>query len=247
MTYDDLDFSLAVTKFLIATGLDTDEHPVSTSELIDLSLNNDDQCFNWVDYPLDVSGATGGLLGNTPLICGVYVFSSSKKIDECYSLNGETSKFVTKMSVKRWSAASTVLNETILWITGGWGSNERLASSEYIRLSGSSPGPCLPMALSSHAMIAINTTHSMVIGGYSRSRLNLTVYFDHGNKQWIDGPRLIRARSYHAVGIVNDQVTMANLVIITGGVEGESGVKGDSTDSSEIMLDSQWLPGKKSG
>ena len=158
---NDLDFSLAVTKFLIATGEDTNLNPVTTSELIDLSLDDDDQCFNWVDYPLELFGAYGGLLGNTPLICGGETFS--QRIDECYSLDGETSKFVTKMSVKRIRAASIVLNETILWIIGGsyWDDNDDnwnyLASSEYIRLNGSSPGPDLPMALEDHAMIAINT------------------------------------------------------------------------------------------
>ena len=136
---NDLDFSIAVTKFLIATGKDTNNNPVSTSELIDLSLDDDDQCFNWVDYPLELSGATGGLLGNTPLICGGESFG--QRIDECYSLNGETAKFVTKMSVKRDDAASIILNETILWITGGNENWNPLASSEYIRLSGSSPGP----------------------------------------------------------------------------------------------------------
>ena len=231
----DLDFSLAVTKFLIAIGYDG--NPVSTSELIDLSLDDDDQCFNWVDYPLELDGATGGLLGNTPLICGGESFG--QYIDECYSLNGETSKFVTKMSVKTSGAASIVLNETILWITGGYNGNVPLASSEYIRLSGSSPGRYLPMTLERHVMIAINTTHSMLIGGYASDYLDLTFYFNHGNQQWIDGPRLIQARWRHAVGIVNDQVTRTNLVIITGGW------KGGSLDSTEILVDSQWLPGKK--
>ena len=198
-------------------------------------MDDDDQCFNWVDYPLELYAATGGLLGNIPLICGGISFDQS--MDECYSLNGEASTFVTKMSVKRVHAASIVLNETILWITGGYGP---LASSEYIRLSGSSPGPDLPMALTGHAMIAINTTHSMVIGGLSNLKIDdLTFYFNHSNQQWIDGPRLMQVRSRHAVGIVNDQVTMTNLVIVTGGY------RGGSLDSTEILVDSQWLPGKK--
>ena len=98
------------------------------------------------------------------------------------------------------------------------------------------------MALYGHAMIAINTTHSMVIGGrYSWNiEIDLTFYFDHGNQQWIDGPRLIQAREHHAVGIVNDQVTMTNLVIITGGYTGYT-----YFDSTEILVESQWLPGKK--
>ena len=204
---------LLVTKFLIATGMDTNDNPVSTSELIDLSLDDDDQCFNWMDYPLELYAATGGFLGNTPVICGGSSFGQD--MDECYSLNGERSKFVTKMSETRSGAASIVLNETILWITDGWD-----ATSEYITVMGSSPGPNLPMALGSHALIAINRTHSMVIGGTYSDYLDLTFFFDHGTQQWIDGPRLLQARAHHAVGIVNDQVTMANLVIVTGGHRG---------------------------
>ena len=63
--------------------------------------------------------------------------------------------------------------------------------------------------------------------------------FSDGNQQWIDGPRLIQARAGHAVGIVNDQVTMTNLVIVTGGY------RYGYLDSTEILVDSQWLPGKK--
>ena len=214
-----------------------------------MSLDDDDQCFNWVDYPLEVEGAYGGLLENTPLICGgrktfmIYT-------DECYSLNEETSKFVTRMSVNRIGGTSIVLNETILWISGGrvyevLNSGKRVASSEYINLSGSTPGPDLPMNLMHHAKIAINTTHSMVIGGSNSTglELDLTFFFDHVNQKWVDGPTLIQERSYgHAVGIVNDQVTMANLAIVTGGVAGYGEYYIIST---EILVDSKWLPGKK--
>ena len=114
-----LDFPLTVTKILIATGIN-DGKAVSTVEIIDMSLDDDDQCFNWADYPLALQGATGGLLGKTPVICGGKSLQG-QDINECYSFNGETSKFVTKMSKSRGGGASIVLNETILWITGGNG------------------------------------------------------------------------------------------------------------------------------
>ena len=88
-------------------------------------------------------------------------------------------------------------------------------------------------------MIAINTTHSMVIGGFFRF---LTFYFDHGNQQWIDGPGLIQIRYRHAVGIVNDQVTMTNLVIVTGGYDY---FDDNPIGSTEILVGNQWLPGKR--
>ena len=158
------------------------------------------------------------------------------------------------MSARRWTAASIVLNETILWITGGWDVNGLPhLSSEYIKLSGSSQGPDLPMYLQNYAMIAINTTHSMIIGGMGVLEaiydLDLTFYFDHGNQQWVGGPKLIQARKFHAVGIVNDQVTMTNYVIVTGGGGYYSPIFVSDNpyifDSTEILLDNQWLPGKK--
>ena len=108
-------------------------------------------------------------------------------------------------------------------------------------------------------MIAINTTHSMIIGGLVDPdgiwggdvviihgtlimggerpyAVNFTFFYDHGNQKWIDGPRLINVRYGHRVGILNDQVTMANLVIVAGG---------SSRYSTEILVDSKWLQGKK--
>ena len=86
-------------------------------ELVDLSLHDYGNCFNWGNYPLEVYGAYGGLLRNTPVICGGH--DQTNNYQDCYSLNQRTSKFLRKMFVSRFGAASIVLNETILWITGG--------------------------------------------------------------------------------------------------------------------------------
>ena len=50
-----------VSKVLIVTGKDTHDH-IKVSEVIDLSKEGDHQCFDWVDYPLNISEATGGLV-----------------------------------------------------------------------------------------------------------------------------------------------------------------------------------------
>ena len=53
--------TFTVSKVLIVTGKDTHDH-IKVSEVIDLSIEGDHQCFDWVDYPLNISEATGGLV-----------------------------------------------------------------------------------------------------------------------------------------------------------------------------------------
>ena len=50
-----------MSKVLIVTGKDTHDH-IKVSEVIDLSIEGDYQCFDWFDYPLNISEATGGLV-----------------------------------------------------------------------------------------------------------------------------------------------------------------------------------------
>ena len=64
-------------------------------------------CNNWPDFPIGVSGATGGLIGDTVIICG------GKGSDECYSLTSEKSTLVTHMTVGRKDAASIVINDNL--------------------------------------------------------------------------------------------------------------------------------------
>ena len=120
------------TKILIATG-DSNKRSI---DIIDLSVKGESKCPDWTDFPKsDWSGSTGGLVGKSILICGGE--ESNIEIDECYSLNRDSSALITKMSEKRYGAASLVLNQTTLWITGGWNSESfRLRSTEFIAIEG---------------------------------------------------------------------------------------------------------------
>ena len=120
-------------------------------------------CNNWPD--LSVVGASGGLIGNTVIICGGY--RDGGYVDECYILTSEKATLVTHMSVGRGSASSIIINDNTLWVTGGFNYDHggSLASTDYVRVTGTMLGPDLPMTLSHHAMVAINSTCAMVIGG----------------------------------------------------------------------------------
>ena len=70
-----------------------------------------------------------------------------------------------------------------------------LKGGEYVQ------GPELPMPLSSHTIVSLNSTFSMFIGG---NLDGLTYYFDHSNQKWYEGPSLIIPRFFHATGLVID-------------------------------------------
>ena len=211
-------------------------------------------CNNWPHFPIGVYGATGGLIEDTVIICGGWVSirgmdSDGSYVDECYGLTSEKAKLVIHMSVGRTDAASIVINDNILWVTGGSDYGGSLASTEYVTVIGTMPGPDLPMTLGlhSHAMVAINRTCSMVIGGYSLDyfvdpSLASAFFYDHNEGEWINGPSLVQVRYRHAAGIVTDEVTDEDLVAVTGGYV--MGFEGPILDSTEILQDGEWVQGK---
>jgi hypothetical protein len=155
-------------------------------------------------------------------------------------LTSEKATLVTHMSVGRVYAASIVINDNTLWVTGGWNgyAGGYLASTEYVTVTGTMIGPDLPMTLVRHAMVAINSTCSMFIGGYSNGVSASTFYYDRNEEEWINGPSLMQTRDGHAAGIVTDEVTDEHFVAVAGGYG--SG----NLDSTEILQDGEWVQGK---
>ena len=104
---------------------------------------------------------------------------------------------------------------------------EESASTEYVTLEESLPGPEMQVPLFAHAMVGINLTHSLIVGGvsdaghYCDHMTKTTYYFDHIGKNWIVGPELLYYRSLHDVGIVRDKVMNQTLVVVTGGCDYE--------------------------
>ena len=238
-----LSYCLTVTKFLITTG--GNDARIRNSELLHLSLKSDEQCFDWVDFPHDLTGATGGFIENTALVCGGYN-DDLVMLDDCYSLNSESTTMSVKMSVKRCDAASIVLNETVLWVSGGDGSSiyyPEGTSTEYVKLEGTRPGPPLPIPLAGHAKIGINHTHSIIIGGRTDgfSGIENTFFFDHIYNSWSEGPMMLYQRHHHAAGMVIDDVTEERIIVVTGGIYLNQGFQ---SSTSEILLENRWILGK---
>ena len=231
---------MTVSKILITTG-DNDDGHQTTSEIKDLSIKGGNKCINWPDFPISVSQAQGGLIKDTVMICGGrYGGANGEIFDECYSLTAQKATFVTHMSVRRYWAASIVIRNKYLWITGGYdGGGLYLSSTELVNVHGSIAGPDLPLGLVDHAMVAVNYSCSMVIGGHKQgSLIASTYYYDYINDEWTNGPSLIHRRWYHAAGIVTDEVTNENFVAVTGGYNG-------FYLGTEVLYDVEWVEGKR--
>ena len=134
-------FFPTVSKFLITTGRTGLSGFVTESEMIDLSESGNYQCSNWIDYPIGVQRATGGLVGDLAVICGGW--SGIDAIDECYKVTANKAVLLGKMTTKRAFAASVVIND-FLWVTGGWIKDNEwntgwhfLTSTNFVYLNGS--------------------------------------------------------------------------------------------------------------
>ena len=131
--------------------------------MIDLSISGNYHCPQWVNYPIAIHGAIGGLLEGIPIICGGvnHKYTSNK----CYKITSKMSYQVI-MSTMRSNAAGVVIDGSTFWITGGKDRNANaLLSSELIQWNGTMPGPELPNPLVGHTMVIIDNDLTMVIGG----------------------------------------------------------------------------------
>ena len=132
-----------------------------------MSISGNYQCPDWVDYPIAVYGAAGGLLEGIPIICGGKNIAYTT--DKCYKITAKNNEHVFTMSTVRSNAAFVTINDSRLWITGGADHSKNiLSSSEFIQLNGTIPGPKLPIPLAGHTMVNIDNNKIMVIGGESK-------------------------------------------------------------------------------
>ena len=112
-----------------------------------------------------VSGATGGLLQNLPIICGgENIMDGNLKVyQDCVAIGQPEMEM--KMIEIRSGAASVALDQNTLWIVGGFNGN-RLSSTEFIKLGQPSvKGRDLPFTIRNHSMIQYDETSIYIIGG----------------------------------------------------------------------------------
>ena len=182
-----------------------------------------------------------------PILCGshwVDLSGTQHSSGKCFSyIEGEWHHFAT-MIKKRVDAAGIVYNNSF-HIFGGFDANTgntHLKSSEIINADGSTTeGPELPVIMGhGHGISFINSTVSIITGGYTNGYTDKTWYFNHATQEFRQGPNLLEARTGHGYGTIIDQETKEKMAIVTGGYADHGGFM----DSTEIFLNGQWVTGR---
>ena len=180
-----------------------------------LAIDNNSELPNYPDHSKKITGSTGGFLHHDFVTCSGDV-SGEGTTNKCYHLGSEA-PFATMITERKW-AASIVLDEK-LWILGGYDeNNNKLSSTEFIFSDGrNEEGPPMPIALTKHAIVKINDTTSLLVGGYTGSSLSVSSRTWYYDGKWHVGPDLKKARQSHSVGIVRDSVTDQVYLVVAGG------------------------------
>ena len=215
--------------------------PISETELLDISNKSQHKLSDYADHHLELYAATGAFIKNKMLICGgdgtITFFEQG-----CYILGHESSKFHVNLSKARKGAASTVIGD-VLWVLGGLvGYGKPTSSTEYISIfEGINPvaGPDMPIPVTDHAVISLNKTTIMMIGG-SLGLLTTAkcFYYSLMTQKWTAGPSLMQSRMDHSAGIITDHVTQQEYVVVVGGI-GED----YHHDSVEVLEGNEWKSG----
>jgi hypothetical protein len=134
----------------------------------------------------------------------------------------ENNQWVSSASMNsvRNSAAAAQLQDGKLLATGGYNDSvSPLNSAEMLTEDGwESNIPSLPVTISYHCMVTVNSTTVMVIGGYQNGLYSgKTFYFTFGEESWTEGPELKNKRRYHSCGKIRRNKESQEMSIIVAG------------------------------
>ncbi len=213
-------FFKGFSKLLICGGASP---YTDTCEVINLA-SSASTCSNPPNLPATVYQAIGGLgFKGKPILCGGY--QNGAVSNKCYSL--ENNEWISSASMKseRFRAAAAQLQNGKLLVTGGLdGSGFSLNSAEMLTEEGwESNIPSLPVTISYHCMVTVNSTTVMAIGGWQNDQVSgKTYYFTFGEESWTEGPELKDKRRFHSCGkIRRNKESQEMSIIVAGGFDGE--------------------------
>ena len=254
LTYAELpyimyDFSVGHgTKILLAAGtqrkgMELEDGSQPATRIMDL----EDPTFSCEvnHFPVKLGSATGGLIGQTPFVCGGILITSKKA---CYVLeeqNGEWKEDqIAALNGERWNAAtgSVIMNDKLV-LAGGFGNGrDKLSTIEMVAPNTKSGLLTieLPVAMVGSCIVPWDNTTFMVIGGYSDSARKETYFFHMGNNTISNGPKLLTERSSHACHEIN--VNGEEFIVVVGGRKG-----GKVYTSTEVLPKSSYTNGWQYG
>ncbi len=212
------------SKLLICGGINLDGPDYNNCEVINLA-SSASTCKNPPNFPATVRAAIGGLgFEGNPILCGGY--QNDTHSNKCYSLENNEWVSSASMNSVRVGAAAAQLQDGKLLVTGGYdGSGSYLNSAEMLTEEGwESYIPSLPVTISAHCMVTVNSTTVMVIGGWQNSQFSgKTFYFTFGDESWTEGPEMKNKRNSLSCGkIKRNKDSQEMSIIVAGGYYGGS-------------------------
>ena len=200
-------------KILIAGG--SDQHGTITNIVEIVDLINPNFALKWNDDRAARFGSIGEILQNQPFICGGRD-SNLKNFNNGIILGSNQEIPLIK---GRRLASSVVLNETRLLVTGGMDENGRdLNSSEFISLDQPpEDGPKLPVIVSGHSMVQVDSTSIYLIGGWQDNKKSEKTWIIDAKDNFAikEGPPMNKPRVGHSSATMklNNKV----FIIVVGG------------------------------
>lgn len=218
-------YFLSITDIaLITSGYagsqDVAENQGKQVEVLDL-LDENVECTSPASLSKLLIGATGGLVSNSPLICGGTDLDTNTVSQVCLQ-PGNASVQVEMLEPRANAGSTTTLNKG-LWITGGNAANgDMLSTTEFISLIDgeltSQVGPSLLYPMRKHCMTPISDDLIMFIGGHreGQSETKSVLTYDLQADLWEEKADFINKRIDFGCAtftLKNDQI----MVAIVGG------------------------------
>ncbi len=133
----------------------------------------------------------------------------------------ENNEWISSASMNsvRNEAAAAQLQDGKLLVSGGFDGSAYLNSAEMLTEEGwESNIPSLPVTISAHCMVTVNSTTVMAIGGRQNSEISgKTFFFTFGEESWTEGPELKNKISYHSCGKIRRNKESQEMSIIVAG------------------------------
>ena len=133
----------------------------------------------------------GGLLDDTPVICGGFGYCNIGYVSACYYHNKSNNVWTLlgNMNRARSEFGFAPLNGGF-WVTGG-NAPHLTNTTEIIHLNGTiSFGTPLPAAQAGHCMVTLNSNEIIIIGGYPPVNFKKTMFYDENSKSYTTDPTL---------------------------------------------------------
>ena len=230
-------------------GGTTGEHNILT-EVVELVKTDSTPSFG--QLPTTRIAAVGGMLGNTPILCGGHEGFINMNYNSCISFQNSIWSISHSMNEYRASSIGVQINSTALWILGGyhWVESLNLLDNTEFIIHGQTkgvPGPILPSKMICGCAVKLSEREIFVIGGniphLSITRNDVWIYDPQNGFARKKGPSLKIPRFGQSCNTMTDGEN--TFIVVAGGFNLGSFITSKVLDSVEIYntSDNTWYFG----